>query len=606
MNRDSLVDRLRSELIGHDAVLDGPFGPRRITYADYTASGRCLESVERFVRERVLPFYANTHTESSGTGRHTTRLREAARAAILAAVGGGDDDAVIFCGSGATGAIDKTIDILNLRIPDDLDRRYRLSDRIPAAERPVIFIGPYEHHSNEISWRESIADVVVIDEDADGGVDLERLGAQLRAHAHRPLRIGSFSAASNVTGIITDVDAVTRLLHEHGALAFWDYAAAGPYLPIRVSAAQGDAQSLDAVFLSPHKFVGGPGAPGVLVIKRALLANRVPTVPGGGTVAYVSERKHDYLTDPVHREEGGTPDIIGAIRAGLAFRIKEEVGEQCLHDREVELTRRAFAAWADNPNLHILGNPSAPRLPIFSMIVRHGEGFLHHDFVVTLLNDLFGIQVRGGCSCAGPYGHRLLGIDTELSQQFESSIHDGYEGAKPGWVRVSFHFLMSDAEVEHILRSVNWLGNHGWMLLPQYRFDAVSGRWTHRDSRQAGDGTGCAHFAEDLLAGPGTDKGARSMPEAMLERHLEDAEALRRHPPATGELPARGTDQLPFDSLRWFWLPEDALCELDSATGSRPAPARPPAAARVRPPWAAACFACGAPPDAKHENADQV
>jgi selenocysteine lyase/cysteine desulfurase len=576
MNGD--LARLREQIIGHDAVLDGPFGPRRITYADYTASGRCLESVERFIRGRVLPYYANTHTESSGTGRQTTRLREAARAAILAAVGGSDDDAVIFCGAGATAAIDKTIDILNLRIPDDLDRRYRLAEKIPAGERPVVFIGPYEHHSNEISWRETIADVVVIDEDARGGVDLDRLERRLREYAGRPLRIGSFSAASNVTGIITDIDAVTRLLHAHGALAFWDYAAAGPYLPIRMSAAE-RARSLDAVFLSPHKFVGGPGAPGVLVIKRTLLANRVPTVPGGGTVAYVSERKHDYLADPVHREEGGTPDIIGAIRAGLAFQIKQAVGDEALHEREVELTRRAFAAWTGNPNVHILGNAQAARLPIFSMTLRYGAGFLHHDFVVTLLNDVFGIQTRGGCSCAGPYGHRLLGIDPELSQQFESAILDGYEGAKPGWVRVSFHFLMSDAEVDYILRAVCWVAEHGWRLLPQYRFDAATGRWAHRSTPPA-----AAPRAQDLgtgeLLGGSADRAApRRLPESALDQHFAEAEALCAQRPARNESPPPAA-KLPFDELRWFWLPDDAL---DGDGTVLSPPTCPPAAARVRP-----------------------
>lgn len=596
---DALLEALRENLIGGDAMLDGPFGPRRITYADYTASGRCLASVERFVRERVLPFYANTHTESSGTGRHTTRLREAARSVILDAVGGDDsDDAVIFCGAGATGAIDKTIDILNLRIPDDLDRRYRLAESIPANERPVVFIGPYEHHSNEISWRETIADVVVIDEDARGGVDLDQLGQRLRQYGDRPLRIGSFSAASNVTGIVTDVDAVTRLLHAHGALAFWDYAAAGPYLPIRMSPAgrpkgassdalhEGRASaanvpaSLDAVFLSPHKFVGGPGAPGVLVIKRALLRNRVPTVPGGGTVAYVSERHHDYLADPVHREEGGTPDIIGAIRAGLAFRVKGAVGDEVLHRREAELTRRAFDAWAGNPNLHILGNRQAARLPIFSLTVRHDEGFLHHDFVVTLLNDVFGIQARGGCSCAGPYGHRLLGIDPELSRQFESAILEGFDGAKPGWTRVSLHFLMTDAEVDFILRAVNWVAAHGWHLLPQYRFDAATGRWRHRSVPDATPPRAADLDDFEIAGAAARPVPARRQPESALAEHLAQADTLLTEPPAVDDATRHRPAPLPFEALRWFWLPDDAL---GNGTQARPAPMCPPAAPKVRP-----------------------
>ena len=257
---------------------------------------------------RCCPRYANTHTESSGTGLQTSRLREDARRIIRDAVGGTADDLVIFCGSGATAAVNKLIGILELRIPAGLDERYQLSARIPEAERPVVFVGPYEHHSNELPWRESIADVVVIGEDADGHIDVADLERELDRYARRPLLIGSFSAASNVTGILTDTGAVAALLHAHGALSFWDYAAAGPYVDIRVSPSAPDAgDHKDAVFLSPHKFPGGPQTPGVLVVRRELVRNAVPTSPGGGTVAFVDPVGHRYLDDPVAREEGGRP-----------------------------------------------------------------------------------------------------------------------------------------------------------------------------------------------------------------------------------------------------------------------------------------------------------
>ena len=368
-----LVERIRRGIIGEGELMDGPFGPRRVTYADYTASGRSLDFIEDFIRDAVLPRYANTHTESSGTGLQTTRLREDARRIIRDAVGGTADDLVIFCGSGATAAVNKLIGILELRIPAGLDERYQLAGRIPEAERPVVFVGPYEHHSNELPWRESIAEVVVIGEDADGHIDLADLGRQLTRYAQRPLLIGSFSAASNVTGILTDTDAIAALLHAHGALSFWDYAAAGPYVPIRVAASRpGAGDHKDAVFLSPHKFPGGPQTPGVLVVRRDLVRNAVPTVPGGGTVAFVDPIGHQYLDDPVAREEGGTPAIVESIRAGLVFALKQAVGTDLIAAREEQLWRHVLRRWAASPGIEVLGNHQAARLSIVSFRIRHG------------------------------------------------------------------------------------------------------------------------------------------------------------------------------------------------------------------------------------------
>ena len=561
-----LIETIRSGVIGEGLSLEGPFGPTPVVYADYTASGRALSFIEDYIRNQVLPFYANTHTEASGTGLATSRMREQARAIIKKSIGANESDALIFCGSGMTGAVNRLIGMLGLSVPRELDEKHGLVSQIDPDERPVIFIGPYEHHSNELTWRETIADVVTIHENEMGRVDLDHLRSELEKYQNRPLKIGSFSAASNVTGIRTSVDSVTRVLHEAGALAFWDYAAAAPYIDINMNPVGDGSADLakDVIFISPHKFIGGPGTPGILVIKRKLLHNAVPAHPGGGTVSYVNTHDHRYIQDPESREEGGTPAIIESIRAGLVFQLKEQVGAKKIEALDEAFRQRAFAVWSKDPNIEILGNLDAPRLAIISFIIKRADKALHHDFVVALLNDLFGIQARGGCSCAGPYGHRLLHIDLGRSRQFEEVVMSGSNGLKPGWVRLGFNYFFDTRTVDFIIKAVSLIAKEGWKLLPQYTFNEQTGLWRHVSKiGVVGPDLTRLSFGTDTSEKKTDRDGLNDLAlDDVYQRAVDVFEKSGEFKAFETEKEASAFDQR--EELRWFYRPEDGLVELGS------------------------------------------
>ena len=524
---------LRAQTLGADAVVETPFGRRPLVYADHTASGRQLAFVEDALRA-LAPLYANAHTEDSLTGRTATGLLHDAEAAIKRAVNAGPGGKVVSVGTGSTAAIHKLQEILGVAIPPaTLDALAGVVPGGAAALReggPVVFVGPYEHHSNEVTWREGLCTVVEVPLDGRGQVCLDALGHALddpRWAGRR--RIGSFSAGSNVTGVLAPVREIARALHARGALALFDYAAAGPYVEVDMAPEDDPSGRLDAVFLSPHKFLGGPGACGLLVFDESLYRpDLAPTVGGGGTVSYVSGEGHDYTADVEAREAAGTPGLFQTLRAAYALEVKRAVGVDAIREREHAWLARALDAWRADDRVETLGPDAADveRLAIVSFNVRDGRGGrLHPRFVTVLLDDLFGVQSRAGCSCAGPYGHRLLGIGAEESARYRQCILDGVGGLKPGWARVGLHYSLDEAEVDYVVDAVRFAARHGARFLALYDFDVATGAWTHRDGRAAVPRFGL-HPAPVAPATASGDERRR-----LYARALAEAEALARDLP---------------------------------------------------------------------------
>lgn len=386
---------------------------------------------------------------------------------VLTSCRGDDRHAVVFTGSGATGGLNRLVGLLGVDKPPQ------------SKSRPVVLIGPYEHHSNILPWRDSGAEIIEISEASEGGPDLEVLEEALAACAGR-LTVGTFSAASNVTGIVTDVQKVTKILKSHGAISVWDYAGGGPYLPIDMGV-DTDAE-IDAIVISPHKFIGGPGASGVMIIRKDIVVRKTPTLPGGGTVSFVSPWAHDYSPDVTAREEAGTPNVIGDLRAALCFLVKDAIGHEVMSQKLEGFRQRALATWVNTPGLQIMGNQNARHvLPIFSFrVVDPNGGHIHQQLFTRMLSDLHGVQARGGCACAGPYAHRLLGINPTKSEELRRAIHEGREIEKPGWTRLGFSVLMTDKKVEKIIEAVDHLVKNPNSNCAAYQVDESTARFSLR------------------------------------------------------------------------------------------------------------------------------
>ena len=470
-------NEFRKEIIGVDQSFISPYGEKKIIYTDWTASGRLYRPIEEKILNECGPFVANTHTETTVTGTAMTLAYHEARHIIKRHVNANSDDILITDGTGMTGVVNKFQRILGLRIPENLKE----FATIPEAIKPIVFISHMEHHSNQTSWLETIADVEIIPANEAGLFCLDQLKLLLEKYKNRSFKIASITSCSNVTGIKTPYHEVAKLMHQNNGICFVDFACSGPYVPIDMHPQDADAY-LDAIFFSPHKFLGGPGTSGVMIFNKNLYKNNVPDCPGGGTVSWTNPwGEHKYIDNIEDREDGGTPGFLQVIKTALAIQLKEKMGVQNILDREHELVEYIFATLNQLPNLHILANQHQDRLGVISFYIDE----LHFNLGVKLLNDKFGIQTRGGCSCAGTYGHYLLHVDQETSHNLVCQITSGDLIQKPGWIRMSVHPTTTSAEIEFVCESIRLLAANHQEWANEYQYNPKTNEFLHKEVKSS-------------------------------------------------------------------------------------------------------------------------
>ncbi len=467
-------DQFRQNIIGINQEFESPFGKKKIIYTDWTASGRLYRPIEEKLINDFGPFVANTHTETTVSGTAMTMAYHEAKYIIKKHVNANENDVLINTGTGMTGVVNKFQRILGLKIPENIKE----FTSIPQAIKPVVFISHMEHHSNQTSWLETMADVVVIQANEDGLFCLNEFKKLLEKHKDRSFKIASITSCSNVTGIKTPYHEVAKLMHQNNGLCFVDFACSGPYVDIDMHP---DEESyLDAIFFSPHKFLGGPGTSGVLIFNKNLYKNNVPDCPGGGTVSWTNPwGEHKYIDNIEDREDGGTPGFLQVIKTALAIQLKEQMGVKNILEREHEIVDYIFSELNAIDNIHILANQHQDRLGVISFYIDN----LHFNLGVKLLNDKFGIQTRGGCSCAGTYGHYLLHVDHETSNDLVCQITSGDLIKKPGWIRMSVHPTTTSKEIQFVCDSIKSLAQNHSDWSKDYQYNSKTNEFIHKEAK---------------------------------------------------------------------------------------------------------------------------